>query len=148
MQIEFDDFVHRDRPDTESAIIDDVVAGRYDMAWVAQRPWPERGIHAFDALVAPLLIDTYALEGAVLADPIVDEMLSALDGSGVVGLGIVPGPIRYAATREEPLLDLESFMARPSRSTTRRSRWTLSMLSGRRRRGWRWAAPTSPEQTP
>ena len=108
MQIEFDDFVHRDRPDTESAIIDDVVAGRYDMAWVAQRPWPERGIRAFDALVAPLLIDTYALEGAVLADPIADEMLAALDGSGVVGLGIVPGPIRYAATREEPLLDLTS----------------------------------------
>ena len=108
MQIEFDDYVHRDRPDTESAIIDDVVAGRYDMAWVPQRPWPERGIHAFDALVAPLLIDTYPLEGAVLADPIVDEMLAALDGSGVVGLGIVPGPIRYAATRSEPALDLES----------------------------------------
>jgi TRAP-type C4-dicarboxylate transport system substrate-binding protein len=108
MQIEFDDRTHRDRPDTEPAIIDEVVTGRFDMGWVAQRPWPERGIKAFDALVAPLLIDSYPLEGAVLGDPIADEMLAALEGTGVVGLGIVPGPIRYVATRDEPVLDLGS----------------------------------------
>lgn len=104
MQISFKDMANRDRPDTEPATLDDVVAGRYDMAWVAQRPWPARGVKAFDALVAPSLIDTYALEGAVLGDPIVDEMLAAVQGSGVVGLGIIPGPIRYAASKDEALL--------------------------------------------
>ena len=104
MRISFDDEVYHDRADVEPAIIDDVIAGRYDMAWVAQRPWPARGVRAFDALVAPGLIDSYALEGAVLGDPIVDEMLATLQGSGMVGLGVVPGPMRYAASKDEALV--------------------------------------------
>ena len=93
--------VHRDRVDTETAIIDDVVAGRYDMGWVAQRPWHARGVDAFDALVAPFLVDSYPLEAAVLGDPIVDDMLAGLEGTGVVGLGIVAGsdPVRRDARR-------------------------------------------------
>ena len=108
MQIKIDDMVNRDRPNTESATIDDVVAGRYDMAWVAQRPWPERGIHAFDALVAPVLIDTYALEGAVLADPIADDMLASPGRLRRRGPGDRTRSDPICRDTQEPLLDLAS----------------------------------------
>ena len=88
----------------EAALIDDVVAGRFDMGWVAQRPWPALGVRSFDALVAPLLIDSYELQAAVLADPLADEMLAGLEGRGIVGLGIVPGPLRYLAAKDRPFI--------------------------------------------
>ena len=49
---------------------------------------------SFDALHAPLLIDSYALERKALESPLVREMLDGLEPLGVVGLGILPGPLR------------------------------------------------------
>ena len=100
--IEFKDAVHSGEPGYESAIIDDVAAGTFDLGWVAPRPWHGKGVYGFDALMAPLLIDTYALQRAVLESDLEQQMLAGLDGTGVVGLGILPGPLRRVATAEEP----------------------------------------------
>ena len=67
--------VHAGEDAIEQSLLDDVAAGTYDMTWTAQRPWPARGNKAFDALVAPFLIDSYDLERAVLEDPIADQMI-------------------------------------------------------------------------
>ena len=110
--IEFKDGEHSGDPGYESAIIDDVAAGTFDLGWVAPRPWHGRGVDAFDALMAPFLIDSYALERAVLDSDLEQQMLAGLDGTGVVGLGILPGPLRRVATAEEA--DLETFfLVRP-----------------------------------
>ncbi|MBA2382047.1 MAG: hypothetical protein H0V73_08050 [Chloroflexi bacterium] len=97
LTIKFVDQVRRDHPTYESEIIDDVVAGTYDLAWVAPRPWHSKGVRSFDALIAPFLIDSYDLEGAVLQSGMQDEMLAGLATTGVVGLGILPGPLRRVA---------------------------------------------------
>ena len=83
----------------EDQLIEAVAAGRYDLGWVAQRPWPVRGSTTFDPLVAPFLIDTYAAEQAVLLDPLADEMLSGVVGRGLTGVGILPGPLRMVASK-------------------------------------------------
>jgi TRAP-type C4-dicarboxylate transport system substrate-binding protein len=98
--IEFKDSVHRGEPAYESAIIDDVAAGTYDLGWAAPRPWHGKGVTSFDALMAPFLIDSYALQAAVLESGLEQEMLAGLDGTGLVGLGILPGPLRRVATAE------------------------------------------------
>ena len=98
--IEFEDGVHRGEPAFESAIIDDVEEGTYDLAWAAPRPWHAMGVTSFDALMAPFLIDSYALQQAVLESDLEQEMLAGLDGTGLVGLGILPGPLRRVATAE------------------------------------------------
>ena len=98
--IEFEDAAHQGEAAFESAIIDDVAAGTYDLGWAAPRPWHGKGVTSFDALMAPFLVDSYALQRAVLESDLEQEMLAGLDGTGLVGLGILPGPLRRVATAE------------------------------------------------
>jgi TRAP-type C4-dicarboxylate transport system substrate-binding protein len=98
--LRFEDAVHQGDPAYESAIIDDVAAGTYDLAWVAPRPWHAKGVTTFDALMAPFLVDSYALQQAVLDSDLQRDMLAGLDGTGLVGLGILPGPMRRVAMAE------------------------------------------------
>jgi TRAP-type C4-dicarboxylate transport system substrate-binding protein len=98
--IEVKQRVHGGEPAYESAIIDDVAAGTYDLGWAAPRPWHGKGVTSFDALMAPFLIDSYALQAAVIESGLEQEMLAGLDGTGLVGLGILPGPLRRVATAE------------------------------------------------
>ena len=65
---------------SRNSLLDDVAAGTYDLTWTAQRPWPARGNKAFDALVAPFLIDSYDLERSVLEDPIAQQMIASVHG--------------------------------------------------------------------
>jgi TRAP-type C4-dicarboxylate transport system substrate-binding protein len=80
--------------DGEVDLIRDVKAGKADLGWAGTRAFDDVGVPAFDALHAPLLIDSLPLEGAVLKSPLVPEMLGGLKPAGVVGLGILPGPLR------------------------------------------------------
>src|SRR5215468_9981707 len=52
---------HGDRHQ-EIDTIRDVRAGRVDLGWVGARAWDWLGIHNFDPLIAPFLIDSYPLE--------------------------------------------------------------------------------------
>jgi TRAP-type C4-dicarboxylate transport system substrate-binding protein len=100
--IEFKDQAHQGDPAFESAIIDDVRAGTFDLAWTAPRPWHGKGISTFDPLTAPFLVDSYGLQRAILASDLVPKMLAGVDSAGLVGLGILPGPMRHIATADVP----------------------------------------------
>ncbi len=78
----------------ESAVIHDVAAGKADLGSVGSRAWDDVGVSSFNALHAPLLVDSYALQGEVLESGIPGEMLKALEPLRLVGLGILPGPLR------------------------------------------------------
>ena len=80
--------------DFETRLIRDVADGRVDLGWVGARAWDDVGIHSFDALQAPLLIDSYALEQRVLRPPLIDRMLAPLRSLGLRGIGVLPGPLR------------------------------------------------------
>lgn len=77
----------------ELAIIREVQAGRADLGWVGSRAWTAVGVTSFDALSAPLLIDSYALEEKVLDSAIPGKMLTSLSSLGLVGIGVLPGSI-------------------------------------------------------
>jgi TRAP-type C4-dicarboxylate transport system substrate-binding protein len=81
------------RKNSELSIIRDVQRDKIDFGWVGSRAWDAVGVTSFDALNAPLLIDSYALEGKVMSSAIPGEMLKGLSSLGLVGLGVLPGPM-------------------------------------------------------
>src|SRR5262245_15354218 len=95
-----------DGVDYEEATIRDVQDGRADLASAGSRAWDEFGARSLRALGAPFLVDSYPLQEAVLTSGLVDSMLEELQPLGLVGIGILPGPIRrplgVANTLAEP----------------------------------------------
>ena len=81
-------------PDYGTRVIGDVKAGKADVGWSGSRNFDSLGVPSFDALHAPLLVDSYPLERKTLESPLVSEMLEGLKPLGVVGVGILPGPMR------------------------------------------------------
>ncbi len=84
----------------ERGTVEDVAAGKADLGDVGVRAFDTMGITSFQALVAPLLIDSVELQRAVAASDIPTPMLEALGELGVVGLGVVPGTLRLPAGKK------------------------------------------------
>jgi TRAP-type C4-dicarboxylate transport system substrate-binding protein len=74
----------------EDVVIRNVERGRADLGWTGSRAWGG----SLRALGAPMLIDSYPLEERVLRDDVVERMLGELRPHGLVGLGVLPGPMR------------------------------------------------------
>jgi TRAP-type C4-dicarboxylate transport system substrate-binding protein len=94
IRIEFKNDWRRRTNSYEPGVIGDVKADRVDLAAMPSRAFDSAGVGSFDALHAPLLVDSYALQQKVLESPLADTMLGGLKPLGVVGLGILPGPMR------------------------------------------------------
>jgi TRAP-type C4-dicarboxylate transport system substrate-binding protein len=81
-------------PQYEGHLITDVEQGKADLGVAGVRAFDTVGVDSFQATQAPFLIDTYALEKEVLASDIPAKMLEGVTPLGLVGLGVLPGPLR------------------------------------------------------
>ena len=99
------------QPTYEAGTIADVSAGKVDMAWVGARAFDQAGVTSFQALLAPLLIDNLELQGKVFDAGIPQEMLSGLDKLDLVGIGVLPGPMRKVLGIREPFTKPGDFAA-------------------------------------
>ena len=97
----------------ETGVIKDVQAGKADIGIAGARAWDTVGDKSFEALTAPMLISSYALQQKVLSSPIAKQMLASLKGLGLTGLGIRPGPLRYAIGFGRPLLGPADYRGKP-----------------------------------
>jgi TRAP-type C4-dicarboxylate transport system substrate-binding protein len=91
-------------PDAEQQVVSGVADGEFDLGYVGTQGFEALGAENFVALTAPMLIDSYALEGAVIQSGVTDQMLQGLEGIGVTGLGVLAGALRKPVTVQEPLL--------------------------------------------
>jgi TRAP-type C4-dicarboxylate transport system substrate-binding protein len=91
-------------PDAEQQIVRGVADGTYDLGVVGTRVFDTLGVSEFRALDAPMLIDSYAAEAAVIASDIPPRMLSSLDRLNVSGLGLIADGLRKPIAVEKPLL--------------------------------------------
>jgi TRAP-type C4-dicarboxylate transport system substrate-binding protein len=89
---------------SENGLIRDVRAGKADLGVVGSRAWDTVGVPTFRALDAPLLIDSYALEERVVRSRMTEEMLLGLKPLGLVGIGVLPGPLKRPLGIAHPLL--------------------------------------------
>jgi TRAP-type C4-dicarboxylate transport system substrate-binding protein len=96
-------------PNAERGTIEDVKAGKVDMAWVGARVFDTLDVTSFQALLAPLLVDSYDLEERVFESGIPTSMLEDVEELGVVGLGVLPGPIQRLLGINHPFLEPSSF---------------------------------------
>ena len=94
LRIEFENSWRADETDFEAGVIQDVRAGKADLGWAGSRAFDDVDVPSFDALHAPLLIDSYPLQRKVLQSGLVPEMLDGLEQLDLVGIGILPGPLR------------------------------------------------------
>jgi TRAP-type C4-dicarboxylate transport system substrate-binding protein len=71
-----------------------VEAGQAAIGFVPTRAFHDLGVTSFDALSAPLTVDSLALEERVLSSDIAMTMLKGVAPMGLHGLGVLPGPMR------------------------------------------------------
>jgi TRAP-type C4-dicarboxylate transport system substrate-binding protein len=92
------------QPGFEQQIVHDVATGKADLAWVGTRIFDTLGINSFQALNAPMLIDNYPLERAVIASDMPGEMLESLSTLRVTGLAVLGDGLRKPIAVDAPLL--------------------------------------------
>jgi TRAP-type C4-dicarboxylate transport system substrate-binding protein len=80
--------------DYEQGIIADIRNAVLDLAVVSARAWDAAGVKTFNALVAPFLVDSYALQQRVLESSLPERMLEGVEPLGLVGVAVVPGELR------------------------------------------------------
>jgi TRAP-type C4-dicarboxylate transport system substrate-binding protein len=84
----------RDGTDYEAANVRRLQEGEADLAVVGTRALDEFGAPALGALGAPFLVDSYTLQERIFTSELVDTMLEDLRPAGLVGIGMLPGPLR------------------------------------------------------
>jgi TRAP-type C4-dicarboxylate transport system substrate-binding protein len=88
----------RNEIDPEKDTIADVRAGKVSLASIPVRAYDTIGVKSFQGLLAPFLIDSYALEEKVLASHLPAQVL------GVRGIALLPGPLQHVLSVGTPTL--------------------------------------------
>ena len=91
-------------PGVEAQVVRAVAAGTVDLGWAGSRVFDTMGVPGFRALSAPMLIDSYPLEKAVLRTAIPGQMLAGLGSVHVTGLGVLGDVLRRPVSARRPLL--------------------------------------------
>ena len=95
--------------DPEQTVVRDVAAGQADLGWAGTRVFDLLGVDALAPLTAPMLIDSYALEHAVITSDAAPELLGSVDGLGITGLALLGGALRKPIAAEAPLLSADDW---------------------------------------
>jgi tripartite ATP-independent transporter DctP family solute receptor len=103
-------------PNGDIPLLDAVKGGSIDMGSVSSAVWGTKGVHSFDALQLPFLINSYPLEGEVIGGDIGKAMLKGADDYGVVGLAIHEGGLRKPLGVNKKLVSLADFKGLKMRS--------------------------------
>ena len=85
--------------ESELSLIADVRSGRVDLGWVGTRAWTASGVHSFDALNAPFLVESYSAQEAVLRGADRKRLLAGVVGAGFEPVALLPGPLHYLLSR-------------------------------------------------
>jgi TRAP-type C4-dicarboxylate transport system substrate-binding protein len=88
----------------EAHVVESVADGDVDLAWVGTRVFDSLGVGEFRALTAPMLLDSYAAQQAVIDSDLPERMLAGLDELGVEGLAVLAGGLRKPISVNRPLL--------------------------------------------
>jgi len=89
--------------DAEQQVVRAVAASKADLGWAGARVFDTMSVTSFQALQAPMLIDSYALQQAVLASDMPGQMLQGLDKIGVRGLGVLADGLRKPIAVKQPM---------------------------------------------
>jgi TRAP-type transport system periplasmic protein len=109
MTIEFQNAWRLGEVEYEAGTLSDVGAGEVDLAWIGARAFDTVGVESFQALVAPMLVDSHDLQAAVFEAGIPEQMLDGVDELDVVGVGVLPGPMRKLLGKDHSFVATDDF---------------------------------------
>ena len=95
--------------EAEQKIMQAVTAGNLDVGLVGARSLSALGVTDFEALIAPMLIDSYELQRAVLDSDIPARMLPSLEELGVTGLAVIGNALRFPSGVDAPFLGPDTY---------------------------------------
>lgn len=95
--------------DFERGIVGAVRAGKVQLGIVGVRIWDTLGVNAFQALVAPFLIESLQLERRAIESPLAGRALAMVNPRGVVGIAVLPGRLRRPLGITRPLIGAEDY---------------------------------------
>ena len=78
----------------EKGVVEDIRGGKAQLGIVDARVWDTLGVTSFRAMLAPFLVDSLELERRVLESPLATRMLEGVEQAGLVGIALLPGPLR------------------------------------------------------
>lgn len=93
-------------PDAEQQVVKDVAAGSYDLGFAGTSVFDTLGVRSFEALSAPMLIDSYPLENAVIRSSLPARMMAGLAKLDVTGLAVLGDEMRRPVGVRQPIVSL------------------------------------------
>jgi TRAP-type C4-dicarboxylate transport system substrate-binding protein len=93
----------------ERGVVQDVRGGRAQLGIVGTRVWDTTGVTSFRALLAPFLVDSLDLQRQVLESSLAESMLEGVGEAGVVGIALLPGPLRHPLGLSRAFVSLEDY---------------------------------------
>ena len=109
LRLEFKDSWHKGEVDFEKHTLDDVTTGRVQGAWVGVPSLDLIGVTSFQPLLAPLLVDSQVVQSRVFTSGIPAGMAQGLQGHGLVGVAVLPGPMRKVLGVRQPYREPADF---------------------------------------
>lgn len=97
------------RVDPEQTVVRDVASGQADLGWVGTRVFDLLGVDALAPLTAPLVIDSYALEDAVVTSDLAPDLLKSVNELGITGVALLGGGLRKPIAADAPLLSADDW---------------------------------------
>jgi len=104
LQVEISYSVGDYAPDAETQLLRAVANGSWDLGFVGTSLLDTLEVSTFAGLTAPMLIDSYALEEAVIKSDIPAQMLGGLDPLGVTGLAVLGDGLRRPIGIDKPIV--------------------------------------------
>ena len=90
--------------DAEQQVVHGVADDTYDLGVVGTQVFDTLGVTSFQALNAPMLVDSYALQASVLESGLTDTMMQPLSDIGVTGVATLAGTLRKPVSVEKALV--------------------------------------------
>jgi TRAP-type C4-dicarboxylate transport system substrate-binding protein len=110
LHLHFNDYWRKGEVDFEKHTLEDVTSGRLQGAWVGVRSLDLIGVTSFQPLVAPLLVDSQAVQARIFSEGIPLEMARGLEGHGLVAVAVLPGPMRKVLGVRKPFRERPDFL--------------------------------------
>ena len=103
LRIEVDNIRPLDGSVDETAVLRAVARGSADLGWAHTRSFGFVNVHAFNALDAPMLIENYRTESAVIGSGLAASMLAGVKHAALTGLALLAGPLNRLIGTSTPL---------------------------------------------
>src|SRR5215210_965460 len=104
LRIEVEYEVGSSDQNAEQQVVRGVADDTYDLGVVGTQVFDTLGVTSFQALNAPMLVDSYALQAAVLESGLTDVMMQPLSDIGVTGVATLAGALRRPVSVEKALV--------------------------------------------